>query len=142
MPQGITYKFVSINVIRYILTLHGVDLLVFSLSPNAGPSSGNIDETMLQPIQRKKLRRQFVLSEVEERILMQILEKVSEWGFPLEAGKVRSVVRDYLNATSHIVFPIIQDRSTGQISDFVAPLKLISRRRDIYTFEKLEFNVL
>ncbi len=92
---------------------------------------------MLQPIQRKKLGRQFVL-----RILALFLKKVSEWGFPLEAGEVRSVVRDYLNATSHIVFPIIQDRSTVQMSDFIAPLKLISRCRDIYMFEKLEFNVL
>ena len=40
------------------------------------------------------------------------------------------------------VQPNIQDLSTVQMSDFVASLKLISARRNIFVFEKLDYNVL
>lgn len=71
--------------IIFFRILVGINLPVLFLSDDA-------DSSIPQPVQRKKLGRRFALSEVEERVLVRILEKISEWGFPLETDEIRTVV--------------------------------------------------
>jgi len=58
------------------------------------------------------------------------LEKVSEWGFPLETDEVRGVVRDYLNATGRKVLVFGPNNEPGRdwTTSFIKRHKTLSSK--------------